>query len=387
MASLESFSAADGAIEISFLTQIGPDPLNGNPERDAQIAAVATKIADFINGAKATLDLAIYDFRLHDAPAQILTDALRAASQRGVAIRIAYDAATSGGSVDAPGPALPPDPQRDHAEAKTPGADNFVGTFANIAQIKPIKAYQALMHNKYIVRDGSSSEAAIFMGTANFTNDSWGLQENNILTLQSQELSNYYTVDFNDLWVRGKITDSTGYRDTGTVEIGDAEVTVMFTPGESKAAVKEIVGLIINAKTSLAVASVVLSSAPILAALSEALDSGVPFSGIYDGPQMDQVIRQWQAAGIGADRIAAWQKISSRMARKDSIPFSAANPGQPHNFMHNKLVVADDCVVTGSFNLSHHAMMNAENTLMIRNSAIADRYRAYLTKIIAMYQK
>ncbi|RFB77960.1 phospholipase D-like domain-containing protein [Methylovirgula sp. 4M-Z18] len=386
MSSLETFAAASGAIEISFLTQIGPDPLNPNPERDAQIAAVATKIADFINGAKATLDLAIYDFRLHDAPAAVLTAAIRAAAQRGVAVRIAYDAATSGGSVDAPGPALP-DPQRDHAEAKTPGADNFVGTFKDVAQIKPIKAYQALMHNKYIIRDGASSEAAVFMGTANFTNDSWGLQENNILTLRSQPLSTYYTVDFNDLWVRGKIADSTGYHDTGTVTIGDTEVTVVFTPGESKAVVKEIVGVIAGAKSSLAVASVVLSSAPILAALSEALDRGVPFSGIYDGPQMDQVIRQWQAAGIGADRIAAWQKISKAMARKDSIPFSAANPGQPHNFMHNKLVVADDCVVTGSFNLSHHAMMNAENTLLIRNSAIAERYRAYLAKIVAMYRK
>ena len=37
---------------------------------------------------------------------------------------------------------------------------------------------------------------------------------------------------------------------------------------------------------------------------------------------------------------------------------------QPHNFMHNKLLVADQIVATGSFNLSNDAMGNAENVLL-----------------------
>jgi hypothetical protein len=49
---------------------------------------------------------------------------------------------------------------------------------------------------------------------------------------------------------------------------------------------KEIVGAIAAARNRLYVASVVLSSGPILAALSEAIDRGMPLGGLYDGPQI-----------------------------------------------------------------------------------------------------
>jgi phosphatidylserine/phosphatidylglycerophosphate/cardiolipin synthase-like enzyme len=133
------------------------------------------------------------------------------------------------------------------------------------------------------------------------------------------------------------------------------------------------------------VASVVLSSGPILAALSEGIDRGLPLAGLYDGPQMDQVERQWKAAHVGADKINTWQKVASRLVRKNSIPFDRYQPNQPHNFMHNKLVIADDIVVTGSFNLSNHAMGNAENVLLIQNQELAERCAEYLDRLIVVY--
>jgi phosphatidylserine/phosphatidylglycerophosphate/cardiolipin synthase-like enzyme len=53
--------------------------------------------------------------------------------------------------------------------------------------------------------------------------------------------------------------------------------------------------------------------------------------------------------------------------------------------MHNKLVVADQVVVTGSFNLSNHAMGNAENVLLIRDAAISDSYATYIHGLMASY--
>ena len=53
--------------------------------------------------------------------------------------------------------------------------------------------------------------------------------------------------------------------------------------------------------------------------------------------------------------------------------------------MHNKLVIADDVVVTGSFNLSNHAMGNAESVLLIRDAEIASKYAAYVQQIMAKY--
>jgi phosphatidylserine/phosphatidylglycerophosphate/cardiolipin synthase-like enzyme len=75
-----------------------------------------------------------------------------------------------------------------------------------------------------------------------------------------------------------------------------------------------------------------------------------------------------------------------RLARKNSIPFDMHKPQQPHNFMHNKLVLADDNVIMGSFNLSNHAMGNAENVLLIKDSKLAEQYETYLAALIARYR-
>ena len=191
--------------------------------------------------------------------------------------------------------------------------------------------------------------------------------------------------DFTDLWAREKIVDQTGYRDTGTVGVNGLPVTVAFTPGVSPAIIKEIVGAITAARRRLYVASVVLSSGPILAALSEAIDRGLPPAGLYDGPQMDQVARQWRAAHVGADKVNTWEKVAKHLVRKNSIPYDQHKPGTPHNFMHDKLIVADDIVLTGSFNLSNHAMGNAENVLLIKDLEFANRYEQYIRGLMAVY--
>jgi phosphatidylserine/phosphatidylglycerophosphate/cardiolipin synthase-like enzyme len=377
----ETACFAEGAIEATFLQQQGRDPFTATPERTAQIRDVATRIAGFIGEAKSTIDIAIYDFRLRDEAATIVADALRAQARKGVQVRIVYDR-TVDGAADATPAASPSHLESDQ---KPPGTESFVRSFADVAQLKGVTGYRVLMHNKYIVRDASSAGAAVFTGSSNYTNDSWGLQDNNLLCLRSQQLASYYVRDFTDLWSRGKIVDSIGYRDAGTVHVNDVPVTIAFTPGESPAVLKEIVGAIAAARNRLYVASVVLSSGPILAALSEAIDRGLPLGGLYDGPQMDQVERQWKAANVGADKVNTWHKVARHLVRKNSIPFDRQNPSQPHNFMHNKLVVADQIVVTGSFNLSNHAMGNAENVLLIRDAAIADSYADYIQRLISRY--
>ena len=377
----ETASFAEGAIEVTFLQQQGRDPFTATPERTAQIRDVATRIANFIGEAKSTIDIAIYDFRLRDEAAAIVGDGLRAQARKGVHVRIVYDHAADPGADAIPSAA----PAHLESDQKPLGTDSFVRSLADIAQVKGVTGYRVLMHNKYVVRDAESADAAVLTGSSNYTNDSWGLQDNNLLCLRSQQLASYYARDFTDLWSRGKIVDSTGSHDTGTVRLSDVPVTIAFTPGESAAVLKEIVGAIAAARNRLYVASVVLSSGPILAALSEAIDRGLPLGGLYDGPQMDQVERQWKAANVGADKVNTWQKVARHLVRKNSIPFDRQNQSQPHNFMHNKLVVADQIVVTGSFNLSNHAMGNAENVLLIRDAQFAEFYAKYIERLMASY--
>jgi phosphatidylserine/phosphatidylglycerophosphate/cardiolipin synthase-like enzyme len=364
-----------------FLQQMGDDPFTPTPERKAQIIEVANRIAKFISEARTTLDIAIYDFRLGDEAAAIIVGALRERAKNKVAIRIIYDATTEPNGD--PGPAA--SPAHIEADQKAPGTDVFVHSFADIAQIKAVTGYRVLMHSKYLVRDGNSDQAAVFLGSANYTNDSWGLQENNLLQLGSRELASYFSKNFAGLFASGRIAERPANRDVDSVRVGDVPVTVAFAPDQSPAIVKEIVGAIAGARQRLLVASVVLSSGPILAALSEAIDRGMPLGGLYDGPQMDQVRRQWAAAHVGADKISTWDKVATHLVRKNSIPYDRNKPHQPHNFMHNKLMIADDVVVTGSFNLSNHAMANAENVLLIHDAEIASKYAAYIQALEAKY--
>jgi hypothetical protein len=85
----ETAAFAEGAIEVTFLQQQGRDPFTVTPERTAQVRDVASRIANFIAEAKSTIDIAIYDFRLHDEAATIVGDGLRAQARKGVQIRIA----------------------------------------------------------------------------------------------------------------------------------------------------------------------------------------------------------------------------------------------------------------------------------------------------------
>jgi hypothetical protein len=87
---------------------------------------------------------------------------LRERASNKVAIRIIYDAATDASDVIAPGDS----PTRLEADRKPPGTESFLHSLSDIAQIKGVTGYRALMHDKYIVRDGSLSEAALLTGSS-----------------------------------------------------------------------------------------------------------------------------------------------------------------------------------------------------------------------------
>ena len=102
---------------------------------------------------------------------------------------------------------------------------------------------------------------------------------------------------------------SSGLRDTGTVFTGGVPVTVSFAPGEGRSITREIVQAVDTAGERITVASMLFSSGPILAALSEAIDRGVVLEGVCDGTQMERVVEQWRQSGVGADKINTWQKV------------------------------------------------------------------------------
>jgi phosphatidylserine/phosphatidylglycerophosphate/cardiolipin synthase-like enzyme len=347
-------------------------------EQDAQPpTAIAALLAEFLTAARTSLHLAIYDFRLSAATAAPVVKALRDRAAAGVEVRIAYDA----GKPNVPFHQVGADPAP-------------VGTADFVKQIGPGIASRAitggdpqlpkLMHHKYVIRDGRTPTGVVWTGSTNFTDDSWTIQENNIIRIESPELCTYYETDFDELWSRGDIA-TTGAHDTGTVRLDGKSVGVAFAPGEGRAIDHDVAHRIAAARRRIKVCSMLLTSGAILGALGDALHHGrvAEYGGIHDRTQMESVFDQWR--GTPAEwKIAAFAQVANGLAGKRSTPYT---PGGRHDFMHNKVVVCDDTVITGSYNLSHSATENAENVLIVQDAELAERYNAYIDRLVQRYRQ
>jgi phosphatidylserine/phosphatidylglycerophosphate/cardiolipin synthase-like enzyme len=352
-------SAAPG-IAVTFLEQ--------DRQRPEQIAEL---LAEFLSAARKSLHVAIYDLRLSDAVAAPVVKALRERAAAGAEVRIAYDA----GKPHATFPTAGADPA-------PPGTADFVRRIGGGVQGKPITGgdpqMPKLMHHKYVVRDG----AAVWTGSTNWTDDSWAIQENNVVRIDSPELAAFYEADFAELWQRGDI-GTTGARDTGTARVGAVPVHVAFAPGQGRAIDHDAAHRISAARRRLKVCSMIVTSGTILGALCDALQRGrlAEYGGFYDRTQMESVFEQWKG-GPAEWKVGAFERAAAPLAGKRSTPYT---PSGRHDFMHNKVLVCDDTVITGSYNLSHSAEDNAENLVIIEDHDLADRYSAYIDGLVKRY--
>jgi len=238
-----------------------------------------------------------------------------------------------------------------------------------------------LMHHKYVVRDG----AAVLSGSTNWTNDSWTREENVMFTLASPEIAVAYMQDFEQLWQQPVVATS-GRVTQGWVQLADGTgVRVYFCPGRAVKLVHAMSRSIASASRRIRVCSPVITSGPILGTLAEAIEHrSADILGVYDATQMDEVQRQWAAQSTTSWKIAAFKTVagSARFGAKRSTPYAT---GSVHDFMHAKILVADDYVYMGSFNLSHSGEMNAENVLQVQSKTIADQCAAYVEEVAARY--
>ena len=235
-----------------------------------------------------------------------------------------------------------------------------------------------LMHHKYVVRDNES----VWTGSTNWTDDSWARQENLIVTVDSPGLAHAFTLDFEELWKTG-VVEQSGFVEPRPVDVDGIRVKPWFTPGHGEALSHRIAKKIGQSKR-VRICSPVITAAPVLATLAQVLADGTAdVAGCVDATQIADVIRQWHANGNVAWKLPLLQRIiKGPFSGKLSEPWE---PTSLHNFMHAKLVVADDIVFTGSFNLSHSGEQNAENVLEIRDAELAERLSAYVDEVRHRY--
>ena len=339
-------------------------------EGEQTAETVMSRLISFIGAAKRSLNFAFYDMRLSDSLKNQFSAALKERAAAGVEIRICFD----GDKPLKPNLAAGQDPA-------PPGTSAFVQSLGypwrRIAGMK-------LMHHKFVVRDAES----VWTGSLNLTDDAFIVMENNVVEINSGAMALTFAQDFEQLWQKENF-DNTGEVGSGPVALSfsghPATLRVMFSPGCGLTIDNEIGHRVGSAQRRVRICSLLINSGTLIDALLDLLRKGqVKVDGIYDRTQMGDVFQQWAQVPQNRWKIPALQEVISRagLVGKNSTPYS---PTARHNFMHNKILLVDDTVITGSYNFSRSAQFNAENILFIESPAAAERYSFYIDHLMEKY--
>jgi phosphatidylserine/phosphatidylglycerophosphate/cardiolipin synthase-like enzyme len=345
--------AAGALIDVRTLTDGGQSSLD-----------VARMIEAFVAPARETLELALYDVRLHDDTADVVKGALVGAHERGVHVRLVYNL----DRVE-PRPPVPPPPKTEPELVESLPFETAA-----------VPGWPDLMHHKYIVRDRD----AVWTGSTNWTDDSWTREENVIVTVESAGIAIRYQDDFAQLWKKRRV-EPTGDVPTTPIDVGDTDVRTWFSPKRGDKLSHEIARRIGSAQRRVRVASPVITSGPILGTLAEvAADRKVDLAGVVDATQIAEVLGQWDANGNATWKMPALRFLMQRggFTGKRSTPYA---PDAVHDYMHAKVTVCDDVVFIGSFNLSHSGETNAENVVEIADAVLAERMATFIDATRAKY--
>jgi len=325
-------------------------------------ATVGEWVAAFIGEARHSLAIALYDLALSEATAAPVIQAINEAAGRGVEVRLVYNE-----DHDQPIP-VPPPPQTNRTQIEACGVPT-----------RGVPGVPDLMHHKYVVRDGET----VWTGSMNWTEDSWTREENVIAVVPSAEIAASYTRNFEELWSRQRVA-GTGEYTPEPVEVAGTPIRVLFSPGRGRRLAHRIAAAVGGAERRIRVCSPVMTSGAVIATLAEVAAAGrVDVAGVLDATQMAEVRRQWEEDA--AWKIPIVQSILSKapFSGKRSTPYG---PGSVHDYMHAKVVVVDDVVFLGSYNLSHSGEENAENVLEIKSSDLAERLARFADGLRARYE-
>ncbi len=323
-----------------------------------QPTEIAGAVAEFLDGAQHSLDLAQYDFNLGAETAAIVGDAFRRADARGVRTRFIYN-------VDHANPIPVPPP-----------AEPDVAMIAALpVEGKAIAGVPDLMHHKYVVRDAST----VWTGSLNWTDDAWSRQENVVAVVESPAIAHAFMLDFEQLWTTDDVMRS-GFVDPRE----EAGVSAWFTPGHGEDLSARIAKLIRRARKRVRICSPVITTGPVLGTLAQVIaDQTVDLAGCIDATQIRQVVEQWSVNGNVSWKLPLLRQVmAGPFTGKESTPYGA---GTVHDYMHAKVTICDDTVFVGSFNLSRSGEKNAENVLEIHDASLADRLAAYVDTVRARY--
>ena len=332
------------------------------------VAEVSARLAAFLGSAKSDLAVAIYDFNVDGPPAEAITETLQQLDKSGVRVRMVdHDERVNDYKSCIPCPQKPPE---------------YIDSIG--LDVRPVTDRFGLMHHKYAVVDG----ARVWTGSMNWNEDSFSLQENCVITVDDEETAAAFLTNFEELWESREV-EGTGERDHAWRELesraGPVEVRPIFCPGRGPELATEIARRIRKARRRVLICSPVLTSGPILGALTDVLERDeLEIAGVVDGPMMQGVLRQWETQSPDSWKPAAYRYIARQTGLRGR-PSTPWGPDRPHDYMHAKLTICDDRAYVGSYNHSRSGEENAENVLVIKGAELVDELAADVRAVIDRY--
>ncbi|MEZ0368581.1 MAG: phospholipase D-like domain-containing protein [Candidatus Sericytochromatia bacterium] len=328
-------TAAKARIEVFFTRpgnppapdQLPPDPVNG-PEPVDPLApnhwrSPDQALAELIGSARQSVEIAA--FELDNA---LIRDAILKAHGAGRLVRVVTD--------------------NEHRQEKAILALEAAG-------IEVVDDQRAgLMHNKFVVIDQGTPEAAVWTGSMNLTDNCVNKNNNNALLIRSPELAENYHAEFEEMFVDKSFgRTSPAFVPHPQVSVGKSLIETHFAAEGHVAG--RVVEALNQAKQSIHFMAFSFTHDAIGQVVAAKLADKVSVHGVFEktgsGSQYSEYTR---LKALGAD------------VRTDS------NPG----IMHHKVFIIDGkTVITGSFNFSESAdESNDENLLIIEDPELAKLY-------------
>jgi len=220
-----------------------------------------------------------------------------------------------------------------------------------------------LMHNKFLVRDRGTPQAAVWTGSMNLTDNCVYRNDNNALILRSRELAENFGVEFDEMFVDKAFgITSPHFIPHPKVTVGHSQIETYFA-AEGQVAGR-VVEALNKANESIHFMTFSFTHNAIGDVVAAKLADGVKVRGVFDNTQAGSRYSQYHhLKAEGADVV---------------------RDGNPRAMHHKVFIIDSKTVITGSFNFSQAAdRSNDENMLIIEDPEIAKKYLAEFARVYA----
>lgn len=296
---------------------------------------IAARCVAVIDGAKKTLDVCC-----HEIDNREIVDAIIRAHRRGVAVRVVGEA--------------------DYADELGPKLFRQEGI--------PVlmDSRDALMHNKFMVVDGS----VVWTGSFKFTDNGAFKNNNNAVLIADRKVADNFSEKFRWFWEE----EHFGRRPSGMhqiphpiVRMADGTVVETYFSTHDKVD-KQLIAALSKANRSIDFLAFSFTHDDIARVMLDRADRGVRVRGVFESRQNSKYSE--------FDTLAAHRNVQVLL---DGNKFN----------MHHKVIIIDGVtVITGSYNFSTSATAeNDENVVIIHSKAVASQFQEEFARVFTEAQR